>query len=152
MLKTQTSRSVNSKEVKLLWSSKNYFTRLLIHKIFLTYSLLKASVHLCDTVMLRGLLQYHDRASQIIVYSGLHLLWSYLTIFNHRIEWIHKLDSALAMGESYLRQLGLKELTLQQKYLSRDVDINKIGFCISNYPNRTVITTFPGQFWNLFTL
>ena len=50
-------------------------------------------------------------------------------------------------GGNHLWQLKSKELTLQQKYLSRDIDINKIGICISNYSNRTVETTFLGQSW-----
>ena len=56
------------------------------------------------------------------------------------------------MGESYLWQLRLKKLRYNKKYLSRHIDINKIGICIPNNPSRTAETTFLGQFWNLFTV
>ena len=59
--------------------------------------------------------------------------------------------SALGMEESYLWQLKFKEITLQQKSLSRDIGINKFVNCISNYPSRTIETTFLAQFWNSFT-
>ena len=46
--------------------------------------------------------------------------------------------SDLGKSESYLWQLKFKELTLQQKYLSRDIGTNDIRICTSNYPSRTV--------------
>ena len=48
--------------------------------------------------------------------------------------------SALGKSESYLWQLKFKELTLQQKYLSRDIGTNDIRICSSNYPTVEIVS------------
>ena len=55
------------------------------------------------------------------------------------------------MGKVTSDNWDLRNLSYNQKNVSRDIDINKIGICISNYPSWTVEATFLGQFWNMFT-
>ena len=54
--------------------------------------------------------------------------------------------SALDTGEVTSNNLNLRNLRYNEKNLSRDVGINKIGICsnTSNYPSKTVETTFLG--------
>ena len=54
--------------------------------------------------------------------------------------------SALGTGEVTSNNLNLRNLRYNEKSLSRDVGINKIGICsnTSNNPSKTVETTFLG--------
>ena len=85
---SNSSKSKIARTSNFFWSSKKFPLRLLIHRLFLAYYLLKACVHLCKTVML-WLLQCHDRTSQKSRIKGPSF---YKVIYlDNGIEWIHVL-------------------------------------------------------------